>query len=79
MVTKWIVVFAVIMSAGLASPAARAEKDDIKGIAIDVLKGVAEQAQEAQEAKEDNKCDKLEAMCDDGKDWACSKAEKECD
>jgi hypothetical protein len=78
MFAKWIVVLAVTMSAVLASPAARAEKDDIKGIAIDVLKGVAEQAQEAQEAKEDNKCDKLEAMCDDGKDWACKKAEKEC-
>jgi hypothetical protein len=75
MFAKWIVVLAVTMSAVLASPAARAEKDDIKGIAIDVLKGVAEQAQEA---KEDNKCDKLEAMCDDGKDWACKKAEKEC-
>ena len=78
MFAKWTVVVAVTMSAVLASPAARAEKDDIKGIAIDVLKGVAEQAQEAQEAKEDNKCDKLEAMCDDGKDWACKKAEKEC-
>jgi hypothetical protein len=78
MFTKWIVVFAVIMSAGLASPAARADKDDIKGIAIDVLTGIAEQAQEAQEAKKDNRCEKLEAMCDDGKDWACSKAEKEC-
>jgi hypothetical protein len=75
MFAKWIVVVAVTMSAVLASPAARAEKDDIKGIAIDVLKGVAEQAQEAQK---DNKCDKLEAMCDDGKDWACKKAEKEC-
>jgi dihydroxyacetone kinase len=78
MVTKWIVVFAVIMSAGLASPAARADKEDVKGIAIDVLTGIAEQAQEAQEAKKDNRCEKLEAMCDDGKDWACSKAEKEC-
>jgi hypothetical protein len=78
MFTKWIAVFAVIMSAGLASPAARADKEDIKGIAIDVLTGIAEQAQEAEEAKKDNRCEKLEAMCDDGKDWACSKAEKEC-
>ena len=81
MFAKWIVVVAVTMSAVLASPAARAEKDDIKGTVLDVLKGVAEQAQEAQETKEDDgddKCDKLEAMCDDGKDWACKKADKEC-
>ena len=78
MFAKWIVVVAVTMSTAFASPAARADKEDIKGVAIDVLTGIAEQAQEAQEAKEDNKCDQLEAMCDDGKDWACKKAEKEC-
>jgi len=78
MFAKWIVVVAVTMSTAFASPAARADKEDIKGIVTDVLTGIAEQAQEAQEGKKDNRCDQLEAMCDDGKDWACSKAEQEC-
>jgi len=45
-------------------------------MAIEILSGIAEQALEA---ASDNQCDQLEAMCDDGKDWACRKAERECE
>jgi hypothetical protein len=44
-------------------------------MAIEILSGIAEQALEAES---DNQCDQLEAMCN-GKDWACRKAERECE
>lgn len=76
MYTNWIALSVAAFSLVLASPAARADKQDIKDMAVDILSGIAEQAQEAESNK---KCDRLEALCEDGKEWACQKADRECE
>ena len=71
--------FALAFAVGVFGVNGQARADDkaeeVIGIIGEVMTGAIEAEQEAKQAE---RCDRWEAKCEDGADWACNKVEELC-